>query len=47
MPVKAKVKPRPHFGDWDVAKITAVLVLADGTVIEGYGFGADPSSVSV
>ena len=46
MPVKAKAKPRPQFSDWDVAKITAVLVLADGTVIEGYGFGAEGEAVA-
>jgi carbamoyl-phosphate synthase small subunit len=46
MPIKTKAKPRPHFSDWDVAKITAVLVLADGTVIEGYGFGAEGEAVA-
>jgi carbamoyl-phosphate synthase small subunit len=46
MPVKAKAKPRPQFSDWDVQKITAVLVLADGTVIEGYGFGAEGEAVA-
>jgi carbamoyl-phosphate synthase small subunit len=46
MPVKPKAKPRPQFSDWDVQKITAVLVLADGTVIEGYGFGAEGEAVA-
>jgi carbamoyl-phosphate synthase small subunit len=46
MPIKIKAKPRPHFSDWDVQKITAVLVLADGTVIEGYGFGAEGEAVA-
>ena len=26
---------------WDEPKPTALLVLADGTVLEGFGFGAD------
>ncbi|MCB1507513.1 MAG: carbamoyl phosphate synthase small subunit, partial [Hyphomicrobiaceae bacterium] len=31
---------------WDIAKPTAVLVLADGTVIEGHGLGATGSAVA-
>ena len=46
MPQATKAKTRPHFSDWDVARITAVLVLADGTVIEGYGFGAEGEAVA-
>ncbi len=42
---KAKAKPRVHFSDWEQTKVTAVLVLADGTVIEGQGFGAEGEAV--
>ena len=45
-PATAKAKPRPHFSDWDQPKITGVLVLADGTVIEGSGFGAEGEAVA-
>ena len=46
-PKKAIKKTRvPAFGDWPVAKHTAVLVLADGTVIEGFGFGAEGDAVA-
>ena len=45
-PATAKAKPRPHFSDWDQPKITGVLVLADGTVIEGFGFGAEGEAVA-
>ena len=44
-PAKAKAAARPHFSDWDIAKVTALLVLADGTVIEGQGFGAEGDKV--
>ena len=44
-PKKAKLKTRA-FGDWEQAKPTAVLVLADGTVIEGQGFGAEGEAVA-
>jgi carbamoyl-phosphate synthase small subunit len=40
-PAKASKKPRAHFGDWDAPRVTGLLVLADGTVIEGSGFGAE------
>ena len=40
-PKKAKPKTRAAFGEWAQEKVTAVLVLADGTVIEGVGFGAE------
>jgi carbamoyl-phosphate synthase small subunit len=43
---KAKAKTRVQFSDWDVPKITGVLVLADGTVIEGQGFGAEGEAVA-
>jgi carbamoyl-phosphate synthase small subunit len=43
---KAKAKPRVHFSDWDQTKVTAILVLADGTVIEGVGFGAEGEAVA-
>ncbi len=45
-PQKAKKKTRASFGDWPIAKPTAVLVLADGTVIEGVGFGAEGEAVA-
>ncbi len=45
-PATAKAKPRPHFSDWDQPRITGVLVLADGTVIEGFGFGAEGEAVA-
>ena len=44
--LKAKAKSRPQFGDWDIPKITGLLVLADGTVIEGFGFGAEGNAVA-
>jgi carbamoyl-phosphate synthase small subunit len=43
---KAKAKPRVHFSDWEQTKVTAILVLADGTVIEGVGFGAEGEAVA-
>jgi carbamoyl-phosphate synthase small subunit len=45
-PAKAKAPPRVQFSDWDIAKTTALLVLADGTVIEGQGFGAEGEAVA-
>jgi carbamoyl-phosphate synthase small subunit len=45
-PKKAKTKTRVTFSDWPIAKPTAVLVLADGTVIEGMGFGAEGEAVA-
>jgi carbamoyl-phosphate synthase small subunit len=42
---QAKAKSRPQFGDWDQPAITGLLVLADGTVIEGQGFGAEGDAV--
>ncbi|MDE2383365.1 MAG: glutamine-hydrolyzing carbamoyl-phosphate synthase small subunit [Alphaproteobacteria bacterium] len=45
-PKKAKPKTRAPFGDWPQEKVTAVLVLADGTVIEGQGFGAEGEAVA-
>jgi carbamoyl-phosphate synthase small subunit len=42
---KAKAPPRPTFGDWESPRITALLVLADGTVIEGQGLGAEGAGV--
>ena len=44
-PAKAKTPARPQFGDWDAPRVTALLVLADGTVIEGYGVGAEGEAV--
>jgi carbamoyl-phosphate synthase small subunit len=38
---KAKAQARPVFGDWETPRVTGLLVLADGTVIEGQGFGAE------
>ncbi len=42
---KARAKSRATFGDWTVPKVTGLLVLADGTVIEGQGFGAEGEAV--
>ena len=44
-PAKAKKPARPQFGDWDTPRVTALLVLADGTVIEGFGAGAEGEAV--
>jgi len=44
-PAKVKKPARPHFGDWDQPRVTALLVLADGTVIEGLGLGAEGEAV--
>ncbi len=44
-PSKARVASRPMFGDWDVRRVTGVLVLADGTVLEGFGLGAEGDAV--
>ena len=38
-PKKAKPKTRPAFGDWAQAKVTAVLVLADGSQNADLGVG--------
>ncbi|HLF22218.1 MAG TPA: glutamine-hydrolyzing carbamoyl-phosphate synthase small subunit [Aestuariivirga sp.] len=40
-PAKAKPKARATFGDWEARRVTGLLVLADGTAIEGFGFGAE------
>ena len=45
-PAKAKKPARLHFSDWEQPRVTAVLVLADGTVIEGQGFGAEGEAVA-
>src|SRR5258706_552452 len=34
-PKKAKAKPRAKFSDWETPRVTALLVLADGTVNKG------------
>ncbi|MCA3573448.1 MAG: glutamine-hydrolyzing carbamoyl-phosphate synthase small subunit [Aestuariivirga sp.] len=44
-PAKAKTPARPQFSDWDAPRVTALLVLADGTVIEGQGVGAEGEAV--
>ena len=44
-PVKAKPRARGVFGDWETPRITGLVVLADGTVIEGQGFGAEGEAV--
>ena len=44
-PAKAKKPARVQFGDWDQPRVTALLVLADGTVIEGFGIGAEGEAV--
>ena len=45
-PLTAKKKTRVSFSDWEIAKTTARLVLADGTVVEGFGFGAEGEAVA-
>jgi len=45
-PKKATPKARAAFGDWELEKVSALLVLADGTVIEGVGFGAEGEAVA-
>ena len=42
---KSRPKSGPQFGDWDSPRVTGLLVLADGTVIEGQGFGAEGDAV--
>jgi carbamoyl-phosphate synthase small subunit len=44
-PRAAKKAARPSFSDWERPRVTGVLVLADGTVIEGFGFGAEGEAV--
>ncbi len=44
-PAQAENHARPKFGDWDAPRVTALLVLADGTVIEGQGVGAEGAAV--
>ena len=44
-PAKVKIPARPRFGDWEAPRVTALLVLADGTVIEGFGLGAEGEAV--
>ncbi len=44
-PTKAK-PARTSFSDWDIPTVTGLLVLADGTVIEGFGFGAEGEAVA-
>jgi carbamoyl-phosphate synthase small subunit len=41
----ARAQASAQFGDWEIPKTTGVLVLADGTVIEGKGFGAEGEAV--
>jgi carbamoyl-phosphate synthase small subunit len=44
-PAAAKRVARPRFSDWAPPKVTGLLVLADGTVVEGQGFGAEGAAV--
>src|SRR5947207_9595285 len=44
-PRAAKKVARPAFSDLDRPRITGLLVPADGTVIEGFGFGAEGDAV--
>jgi carbamoyl-phosphate synthase small subunit len=44
-PAKAKAPARPSLGDWETPRVTGLLVLADGSVIEGQGFGAEGDAV--
>jgi len=41
----AKTSARRRFSDWEAPRVTGVLVLADGAVIEGQGFGAEGAAV--
>jgi carbamoyl-phosphate synthase small subunit len=41
----AKKPARPGFSDWEAPRATGLLVLADGIVIEGQGFGAEGEAV--
>src|SRR6185436_10295612 len=41
----AKPAALKAFSDWDVPRTTGLLVLADGMVIEGQGFGAEGEAV--
>src|SRR4051795_13354305 len=40
-----KSPPRVAFSDWEVPRVTGLLVLSEGTVIEGRGFGAEGEAV--
>src|SRR4051794_7385073 len=44
-PGARKQPARSTFSDWEVPRMTGLLVLADGTVIEGRGFGAEGETV--
>ena len=44
-PAKAKALPRASFSDWKAPRITGLLVLAEGTVIEGFGVGSEGEAV--
>ena len=44
-PAKANALPRASFSDWEAPRITGLLVLADGTVIEGFGVGSEGEAV--
>ena len=44
-PSKARAPSRPIFGDWEPRRVTGLLVLADGTVLEGFGLGAEGDAV--
>ena len=44
-PARAKTAARLAIGTWEAPRTTALLVLADGTVIEGHGVGAEGEAV--
>jgi carbamoyl-phosphate synthase small subunit len=44
-PAPAKALPRKSFGDWPAPRVTGLLILADGTVLEGRGIGAEGDAV--
>jgi carbamoyl-phosphate synthase small subunit len=44
-PGAATSSARVRFSDWDAPRVTGLLVLADGTVIEGQGFGAEGAAI--
>jgi carbamoyl-phosphate synthase small subunit len=44
-PARVKASARPVTPGWEPRRVTALLVLADGTVIEGTGIGAEGEAV--
>src|ERR1700741_2532242 len=44
-PAAARKRARPVFSDWQKPRVTGLLILADGTEIEGFGFGAEGAAI--